>query len=618
MRPRTGVLSAFWRLTPVIALTTALALLASGVAMALFLDRTYREQKIGEVSVQAGILASTVTAALSFSDRQAGQEYVNALATNPEVEAAAVYDAMDRPFVSYLRGPDEMIPELAPHHPPRFEGNELSVVVPVVQAGSNLGTVYIRTFTEPMIRRIERYGVMGLLVVMASLLVGVLGVAQSALARANGALEQQGRELAAANSSLLAQIEQRERAEEALRQAQKMEAIGQLTGGIAHDFNNLLQVILGNLERLARRMADPARAADPRDTRLIEAAARGADRAAVLTKRLLAFSRRQTLAPTTIDVNKLVSGMSDLMLRTLGASIRIETVLAGGVWPVSADENQLENALLNLAVNARDAMPDGGKLVIATGNAQLPEADAQPHEEIAPGDYALVAVTDTGIGMSKDVLAKAFDPFFTTKDIGQGTGLGLSQVYGFVKQSGGHVRIVSEPGQGTSVRLYLPRLKATARTTVETDASEGAAEVPHGDRTETILVVEDEEDVRMATVETLRELGYDVIEAPDGQVALRRLEQVPGIRLMFTDVGLPGGMNGVQLAEAARRRRSDLPVLFTTGYARDAFASGTPPIVGAEIIGKPFTDITLARKVREILDDRGRDRRVAGSAMSQG
>jgi signal transduction histidine kinase len=604
MQPRTGKQAAFWRFIPIIALTTALALLAGGVAMGWFLDQNYRQQKIGEVSVQAAILASTVTAALSFADRQAGQEYVNALAVNPEIQAASIYDARGKPFVTFLRQPSETVPAIAPMHPPLFENDALIVTTPIVQGGSILGTVYLRTFTEPTIRRVERYGVIGLLVVMASLLVAVLGMAQRTLARANAELGRQGQELAAANASLLAQIEQREKVEEALRQSQKMEAIGQLTGGIAHDFNNLLQVVLGNLERLRGRLGDSERATDPRDLRLIDSATKGADRAAVLTKRLLAFSRRQTLAPTTIDVNRLVSGMSDLMLRTLGAAIKVGTVLEGGVWQVSADENQLENALLNLAVNARDAMPEGGKLVIATSNVVLPDDDAATQDEIDPGEYAQIAVTDSGVGMTKEVLAKAFDPFFTTKDIGQGTGLGLSQVYGFVKQSGGHIRIVSELGKGTSVRLYLPRLKVAARAAIDADPSDAFAPVPLGDGSETILVVEDEEDVRMATAETLRELGYDVIEAPDGHVGLRRLEQVPGIRLLFTDVGLPGGMNGVQLAEAARLRRPDLPVLFTTGYARDAFGARASLVEGTEVLGKPFTNLALARKLREVIDGR--------------
>jgi CheY-like chemotaxis protein len=247
-------------------------------------------------------------------------------------------------------------------------------------------------------------------------------------------------------------------------------------------------------------------------------------------------------------------------------------------------------------------MPEGGKLVIATSNVTLPDDEAPMPQEITAGEYVQIAVTDTGTGMSKEVLGKAFDPFFTTKDIGQGTGLGLSQVYGFVKQSGGHVWIDSEPGKGTSVRLYLPRHAAVTRVASASGDATATGNLPRGDRSETILVVDDEEDVRATTVEILRDLGYDVIEAPDGQVALRRLEQVPGIRLLFTDVGLPGGMDGVRLAEAARRGRPDLPVLFTTGYARDAFTGNSPIAAGAEVLRKPFTGEDLARKLRQALD----------------
>jgi CheY-like chemotaxis protein len=332
----------------------------------------------------------------------------------------------------------------------------------------------------------------------------------------------------------------------------------------------------------------------------------------VLTKRLLAFSRRQTLDPARIDVNKLVSGMTDLLLRTLGPAIRIATVLDGSVWPVFADVNQLENALLNLAVNARDAMPEGGRLTIATSKAVLPNDDAPMPHEVAPGEYTQIAVTDTGAGMTREVLAKAFDPFFTTKDIGQGTGLGLSQVYGFVTQSGGHVSIVSEPGRGTSVQLYLPR-DFSPESPSESGATEAASPPPRGNRNETILVVDDEDDVRAVTVDAVRMLGYEVIEAADGQAALSQLEQMPAIRLLFTDVGLPGGMNGVRLAEAARRRHPELPVLFTTGYARDAFAASAPLVAGGEVLTKPFTSQDLARKLREALDGA---KRSVGSATS--
>jgi signal transduction histidine kinase len=416
--------------------------------------------------------------------------------------------------------------------------------------------------------------------------------------RANEELARRAEQLTATNQALEAQIEQREKAEEALRQSQKMEAIGQLTGGVAHDFNNLLQVILGNLERLGHRLPG-GRPAAGGELRLIEAATRAAGRAATLTQRLLAFSRRQPLAPKSLDLNRLVAGLLELLGRTLGETIHVETVLAGGLWRVFADENQLENALLNLAVNARDAMPGGGRLTLETQNVRLDEAYARAQEDVPPGDYVLVSVSDTGVGMSKEVLARAFDPFFTTKDIGQGTGLGLSQVYGFVRQSGGHVRIDSAPGDGASVQLYLPRFFE-----LETlDAVAVAPQpVPLGRRHETILVVEDEDDVRSFTRDTLQELGYQVREAANGPAALQTLERHPDLRLLFTDIGLPGGLNGRQLADEARRRWPGLKVLLATGYTRDAVVRHGRLEPGMELIVKPFTEADLARKIREVLD----------------
>ncbi len=343
------------------------------------------------------------------------------------------------------------------------------------------------------------------------------------------------------------EVKNRQDIEEALRQAQKMEAIGQLTGGVAHDFNNLLTVIIGNLETMQRRLA-----LDHEFQRMIAAALRGAFRGAELTQRLLVFARRQPLAPETLSANKLVSGMSDLLRRALGESVAIETVLAGGLWNVFADANQLENALINLAVNARDAMPDGGKLTIETANCYLDEAYCSMHADLIPGQYVGVFVTDTGSGMSEDVIDKAFEPFFTTKETGQGTGLGLSQVYGFVKESGGHVKIYSEVGQGTCVKLYLPRQRGAAAAA---DPTFEPLLPPRACQDETVLVVEDDPDVRTYTVEMVSDLGYRVLSAPDGPIALQVLDAHPELRLLFTDVGLPGGMNGRQLADSARQRR---------------------------------------------------------------
>ncbi|MGE0260089.1 MAG: PAS domain-containing protein [Alphaproteobacteria bacterium] len=396
-----------------------------------------------------------------------------------------------------------------------------------------------------------------------------------------------------------AEVGKRMAAEEALRQSQKMEAIGQLTGGIAHDFNNILHVILGNLDALRRLAAtDPERFAKEGFDRFVASAVRGAERAATLTQRLLAFGRRQALNPAPIDVNRLVASLSDLLRRLLGETIGVETVLGGGLWRTVADANQLENALLNLAVNARDAMPAGGKLTIETANTHLDEAYAAAHREVEAGQYVMVAVSDTGAGMTRAVMEKAFEPFFTTKAIGQGTGLGLSQVYGFVKQSGGHLKLYSEPGEGTTVKLYLPRLTPEA---ARRESSGAAGHLPAGTDGRLILLVEDDPDVCTNTVEMLRELGYRVAAAADGPGALRLLDSTPDVNLLLTDVGLPGALDGRQLADEATRRRPGLRVLFTTGYARNAIVHHGRLDPGVELITKPYSLSDLGAKLRQVL-----------------
>jgi signal transduction histidine kinase/DNA-binding response OmpR family regulator len=395
------------------------------------------------------------------------------------------------------------------------------------------------------------------------------------------------------------EVSERRRAEEALRQAQKMEGIGQLTGGVAHDFNNLLTIIVGSLETV-RRQIKQTEFDGAHIEHLVDSAMRGAQRAASLTQRLLAFSRQQPLDPKPIDVNRLVSGMSDLLHRTIGEQISIETVAASGLWRTSIDANQLEMAILNLAVNARDAMPNGGKLTIESANVALNEGYTIDQAEVIPGEYVMLAVTDNGIGMSGDTAIKAFEPFFTTKDVGHGTGLGLSQVYGFVKQSGGHVKICSELGSGTSVKIYLPRLQSNELA----PAVEPLPRVVRSRDGETILAVEDDSDVRAHTCGILRELGYQVLEAAKGSAALEILQAHPEIDLLFTDVGLPGGMNGRQLAGAARKLNRDLKVLFTTGYARDAIVHEGRLDPGVQLITKPFSYAALSGKVRDMLDAR--------------
>jgi signal transduction histidine kinase/CheY-like chemotaxis protein len=409
-------------------------------------------------------------------------------------------------------------------------------------------------------------------------------------------------ELASANRQLIEQIEQRARVENELRQSQKMESVGQLTGGVAHDFNNLLTIIIGNLQSLKRQLAKPET-----DRAILQRSAdnalRGAQRAAALTQRLLAFSRRQPLDPRPIDANRLVAGMSDLLRRSLGERIGIETVLAGGLWQAHADPNQLEAAILNLAVNARDAMPKGGRLSIETANARLDAPDTGGTGDTGEaGDYVAIAVTDNGVGMSPEIVARAFEPFFTTKEAGHGTGLGLSQVYGFVKQSGGEVKILSAPGRGTTVTLYLPRQTA-AVSLAEAPARPQPAPAQPARQSATVLLVEDDDDVRAHAREMLGELGYRVLEAATGPAALELLDRAPEATLLFTDVGLPGGMNGRQLADAARRRHPGLPVLFTTAYAKDAIVHDGRLEAGLELLTKPFTYDSLGAKLRDMLEN---------------
>ncbi|WP_423601690.1 CHASE3 domain-containing protein [Sphingomonas sp. MS122] len=432
--------------------------------------------------------------------------------------------------------------------------------------------------------------------ILSALAVFALAVyaTRDARRRARAALDA-GDALLAANKQLTEAIENRTAAEAQVRQMQKMESIGQLTGGVAHDFNNMLAIVIGSLDMAKRRFdSDRAKALD-----CIDNAMEGAERAAQLTARLLAFSRQQPLAPRAVDANKLVGGMSELLRRTIGENIRIETVLAGGLWPAFIDGAQLENAVLNLCVNGRDAMPDGGRLTIETANTHLDDAYAATHDEVTPGQYVMVSVTDTGTGMPPHVIERAFDPFYTTKGVGKGTGLGLSQVFGFVKQSGGHVKIYSEPDVGTTVKLYVPRHFGEAEALAGGEAV--ASDLPRARDDEIILVVEDEENVRHMSVDALRELGYVVVQASDASQALTVLEIQPRIDLLFTDIVMPD-MNGRILADRAREKRPDLKVLYTTGYTRNAIVHNGMLDHDVAFLAKPFTLRQLALKVREVLD----------------
>lgn len=396
-----------------------------------------------------------------------------------------------------------------------------------------------------------------------------------------------------------AEIGKRAEAEEALRQAQKMEAVGQLTGGIAHDFNNLLAGISGSLEVIERRLSQGR--SDGID-RFIRGAQTSAQRAAALTQRLLAFSRRQTLDPKPTDVNRLVFGMEDLITRTVGPAIKVEVVGAAGLWATRIDTAQLESALLNLAINARDAMPGGGKLTIETANKWLDNRAGQ-ERDLPPGQYISVCVTDTGTGIPKDIADRIFDPFFTTKPIGQGTGLGLSMIHGFVRQSGGQIRVYSEPGHGTTMCLYLPRYTGE----VTDDAEAVDKPIPEMGAGETVLVIDDEPTVRMLIVEVLAEAGYVALEAEDGPSGLKILQTDVRIDLLITDVGLPGGLNGRQVADAARLTRPDLKVLFVTGFAENAAVGNGHLEPGMEVVTKPFVMTELANKVADMIENRHPD-----------
>lgn len=421
--------------------------------------------------------------------------------------------------------------------------------------------------------------------------------ARAALTLANRHLEERvalrTRELTEANQRILAETEARVGAEAQARQAQKMEAIGQLSGGVAHDFNNMLAIIMGSLHVAKRRLER----GDTDVGQFLDGALEGAGRAAGLTQRLLAFSRKQPLMPEVADMNALVRGMDELLRRSLGETVRLELALGGGLWRTRVDRGQVENALVNLAINARDAMPEGGTLTIETMNAFLDDAYAAAHDEVTPGQYVLLAVSDAGVGMTREVLERAFDPFFTTKDAGKGTGLGLSQVYGFVKQSGGHIKIYSEPGQGTTIKIYLARHygEGEVRADVVLDA-----EVPMGRPSVSVLVVEDDDAVREIAVGILRELGYTVEEAASGYAALRMMEAGTRFTILFTDVVMPG-MSGRMLAEAALRVQPDLRVIYTTGYTANAIVHNGMVDPGVELLTKPYSLEQLARKLQRVL-----------------
>ncbi|MDB5457759.1 MAG: integral rane sensor hybrid histidine kinase [Caulobacter sp.] len=550
--------------SPTLALICAFALLLAGVLTAAFTEHLSAERRDRSLSAQAQVLAATLAAALVFDDDQAAQESVNALRANPLVEAAAVYDAEGRAAASFAR-PGAPPPANRRHD---MAAGGVSVSAPIRHEGLTIGSVYLRARAEPLVDRVSRHGGTALLVVMALLLMGVLGSTQAASNRANRELRQKAEDLAF-------QIAERERVEEALRQSQKMEAMGQLTGGVAHDFNNLLMVASGGLDMLART-EDPRRR-----EKLMNGIRQAVDRGAGLTRQLLAFARRSPLAPEVIDLTARLESMRLLLDRSLREDVVIDLKLAPDLWPVEIDPSQLEVSLLNLAVNARDAMPSGGTITVAAENlAGLAEGDLQ-------GDHVRLVVADEGVGMPPETVARVFEPFFTTKGVGKGTGLGLSQVYGFTRASGGQVRIESQVGVGSKISMYLPR----SNKPLAAPPQPAPAEATDGRWAGSALIVEDDDDVGDVVCEMFQALGWRVRRAPTASSALDLLDSGPAFDLVFSDMVMPGELDGIGLARIVALRRPDLPVILTTGYS---LAATSVAAEGLRLLVKPYGIEALA------------------------
>ena len=543
---------------PMAALASLLVLLIAAVAIALLNERSLKLQTAREAGAQADLLASAVSGALAFDDTAAARDYVSAVQINPSVLAAAVYDENDRMVASYVRDGETAPATLsARDRITIFEDGRLYVVRPVEEAGQRLGAVHIRLLETPPAQRFSRYAGLLLVLGLAALVVAVLAVAQGALRRANRQLAERAAELVRANALLQQQMAEREKAEEALRQSQKMEAIGRLTGGIAHDFNNLLMVASSGIELLDRTE-------DPKRRKTLSAGVRQSiERGAALTRQLLAFARRSPLRAEVVDLRSHIEGLRFLLERSLREDIEVVLDLAPDLWRIEADRGELELALLNLAVNARDAMAQGGRLTVSGCN--LPGDDGAP-------DRVCLTVADTGAGMSDAVAVRVFEPFFTTKAVGRGTGLGLSQVYGFVRSSGGDITVESREGEGTAFTLCLPRTEkapaepAPARAAVAGNGADGKF-------SGRVLMVEDDDAVAAGVGHMLSDLGYVHIRVCNAAEALEKLDKDRRFDLIFSDMVMPGEMDGLGLAQEVRRRMPETPVLLTTGFSEAASAA---------------------------------------------
>ncbi len=557
-----------WRTAPATIIIVAVVILLAGFAIIFQNEVSFRAARDQQALVAAEVLSRSVTAAVDFGDPVASQQAVNAFRVNPQVRYVGVFDRSGKPLAAYDPTKSERQTSLGQLPPP--PDSSYRVVVPVDSAGQRIGTVVYSVEREAVSRRLTRYVILGAMAVLAALVIITLGMAQNALRRANRELSERAEALAQSNELLAEQIEERAKAEEQLRQSQKMQALGQLTGGIAHDFNNLLTVIQGSADILSRDEL-----AEDRRKRFARAIVQAAENAAVLTSQLLAFARRQPLKPEVVDLSELVGSMTELLDRTMGERIRIETSLDRTTCPVTVDRNQLQSAILNVASNARDAMPGGGTLTISVSG--VPDGSGEP--------MATVAISDTGTGMDADTSSRIFEPFFTTKTTGKGTGLGLSQVYGFATQSGGDVLVESEPGKGTTVTLILP----CSETGLIAAKKGDQPEIAHQPRAE-ILVVEDNEEVGQFAETLLSELGHSVTLATSGEEALE-LTRKHDYDVVFSDVVMPG-MGGLRLSEQLAAEKPDLPVILATGYSQEIAQSGSG---GRPVILKPYRLATLSQ-----------------------
>ncbi|SFB82607.1 response regulator [Massilia yuzhufengensis] len=637
--------------------TTFTAVFVSGLANLAYDINDFRTSVLEELGAQADILSQVSTAALEFEDRPSAETTLGRLGARPNVHAAAIYRADGSLFVSYAAAgqPQALSPPSRPSAAGHIiDGDKLHIFRPILRAGEKVGTIYLRS-AYPLDERIERglkmfAAALAVSLVVAALAAGWLQRAVTmpvkAMTRAvrelvkqrdfsqrvskttedetgmlvdafNSMLSEIGRHAARleqSNASLTHEIAQRarieqalnelnasleqriaarslelEKANEQLHQSQKMEAIGQLTGGVAHDFNNVLQVVGGNLQLLGMTLPDDAAA-----QRRLETARFATERGAKLASQLLSFARRQPLQPTPTDLGRVLRDMDDMLRRALGESVEVESAVSGGLWNTMVDPNQLENVILNLAINARDAMQGSGKLTLELGNAMLDDHYAAREPEVVAGQYVMLAISDTGCGMPPEVVARAFEPFFTTKREGEGTGLGLSMAFGFVKQSSGHIKIYSEPDSGTTIKIYLPR----SHQAEEQQFNMGVGEVVGG--SETVLVVEDDLAVQGTAVDMLTQLGYRVLRADNGDAAVAILHEQPRIDMLFTDVVMPGKVRSPELARIARTVHPSIAVLYTSGYTRNAIVHGGRLDPGVELISKPYRADDLARKIRHV------------------